>query len=1596
MTPGMVLGSPCIRRSCQALAAVLLLCTLPLPASAQPESIDARAASGDTTLLFWFDEDVNDTTATDTSNFTLSGGLTIDSIRVRNAWTTVDSMPTTRDESAAVVIDGKIYVAGGNNGAKTLEIYDPESGTWSTGASLVNNRVGAMAVQWQGRLWLYGGSDDLFVYDPRADAWTDMNIGNHFSWGAGGIIGGKLYYAAQYELTEYDFTTEVERSGLAGMPSGLWWSAYGVIEGKLYVAGGEPEGNGSKSSQLEIYDQATNSWSIGASLPVALSHGAGAVMDGKLYVSGGITSSGYSDKVYEYDPNTDSWATMATLPFARYASTAISLKGELHVMGGHSGTGDLGRLDIWSPQSGYQVSLASGQSFRADTDITITASNIKDLGGTPNPAPLQKTFTPLSWSPPTLVVAGLTGTHSGNITIPFRITDTDGNPVTLTCEYSTDDGSSWSGATTSGTITDLDPADYQGSLTWQSASDLSDQHLSEVQFRITPSDQPLENGAPHTSIFHVDNLPPSSIEATGLSGYDTVTFWFDEPVVDTTATNPGNITLSGLTSDNISVQNWQSGQQMPSQKSGSASTVLDGELYVIGGDASGHELQTYDPASGTWSQLTSSNGWRDGGAAAVLNDRIYLIGSGNGMEYYDPGTDTWTWALGDYGADQSWCAFEEMGGFLYIAAGDREDNTARKYNPTTNSWTDFAGIPTPRRGVVSAVIDGRMYVAGGETGNQSTFYSTLEVYDPETDTWATMAPIPKAIAYAAGDVVWGKFVVAGGFDGTDFNSDVYVYDPATDSWSTESTIPNLRWKSTATTIDNKLYFASGFHGGYVQALDIYDLRGEYTITLSGGDVLPPAETSVTISATGITDRYGNTLSSPLQANFYPETGQVPSVDVGWPVGTQTGNVTFSFDITDAEGNPVSLDIEYSTDNGGSWQTATTTGTISGLYPVDYSGSFTWQSATDYADQEVNNLRLRITPSDNATTPGTPHVLIFDLDNRAPVSIGAQGASGDTSFTFWFSEPVPESTAVAIPNYSLSGGYGIASISVNETWDRSHTLGITPVGNASVTELDGKLYIVGGKYETTYHNRLEVFDPVTDTWTALAPLPSPRAWAVVAGLNGKLYVLSGENAGGRQNTLFAYDVASNSWNTLGAPPLSPCYWDATAHGIGGKLYVNQNGDPSSSMFIYDPATDSWTNATGTHNTMNPATAVIDGRIYLAGGEYHGGGISDELSVYDPKTGTTSSLTLMPTPRHRAVGGAIDGKFYVVGGWNNSGDLATLEIYDPASNSWSAGPDMPVQRSDWLGAAVGSQLFHGRAINFQGTDYLVFDMLDRGIYDLILSAGQKLPPPPDSVTITASNINDLVHNTITGTLEATLTPSSGQAPAITIYGPGGFQGGDIPIDRIITDAEGNPVWLKAEYQLDGETTWNPATVQGDTADIAPTEYTGTLIWQSGADLASQTADRVRLRITPRDNGTTWGTADTLMVSIDNLAPTQITAGGTSGGGHVVFWFDEPVQEDTATSAGNFALSGGLTIDGIDSVEEWEYLATTAPARRWNVGIGTFDGRLVVAGGQDDGGYLTTVELYDPDTGTWSSLPDLTIPRQSPHVFEINGKLYVISGH
>ena len=111
-----------------------------------------------------------------------------------------------------------------------------------------------------------------------------------------------------------------------------------------------------------------------------------------------------------------------------------------------------------------------------------------------------------------------------------------------------------------------------------------------------------------------------------------------------------------------------------------------------------------------------------------------------------------------------------------------------------DTWTQKADMPTARYLSGSAVVDGKIYVIGGDwrfAGGRGVVTPAVEEYDPATDTWTTRADMPTARSGVVA-AVDGMIYAIGGWDGvrgalstdlldTFVNPDVRKTDPETNS-----------------------------------------------------------------------------------------------------------------------------------------------------------------------------------------------------------------------------------------------------------------------------------------------------------------------------------------------------------------------------------------------------------------------------------------------------------------------------------------------------------------------------------------------------------------------------------------------------------------------------------------------------------------------------------------------------------------------------------------------------------------------------------------------------------------------------------------------
>jgi len=242
---------------------------------------------------------------------------------------------------------------------------------------------------------------------------------------------------------------------------------------------------------------------------------------------------------------------------------------------------------------------------------------------------------------------------------------------------------------------------------------------------------------------------PLALNATGQVSFFTTTLWGGSHPITADYSGSANFNPStGAVAQTVNKANtqtalavspaalggaWVTRAGMPTARNGAPTAAVDGIIYVTGGWNSFHRtaVEAYDPTTNSWS---------------ARPDRPYP-GQTNG-------------------------AVGVIGGTMYIAGGTDccvEVNTLDAYTPATNTWTAKASMPTTRQLAAGGVIDGVFYVAGGLNSvgaGPHGIFGTLEAYDPTSNTWTAKATMPTARSAPAGAVLGNKFYVLGGSDGT--------------------------------------------------------------------------------------------------------------------------------------------------------------------------------------------------------------------------------------------------------------------------------------------------------------------------------------------------------------------------------------------------------------------------------------------------------------------------------------------------------------------------------------------------------------------------------------------------------------------------------------------------------------------------------------------------------------------------------------------------------------------------------------------------------------------------------------------------------------
>jgi len=272
-------------------------------------------------------------------------------------------------------------------------------------------------------------------------------------------------------------------------------------------------------------------------------------------------------------------------------------------------------------------------------------------------------------------------------------------------------------------------------------------------------------------------------------------------------------------------ETWTRKADMPTQRWGLSTSVVNGKIYAIGGGQSPYgallsQVEAYDPVTNTWTKKADMPTGRCFLSTSVVDGKIYAIGGDisanvdtSTVEEYDPATDTWT-RKADMPTSRTDLSTSVVNGKIYAIGGLKDPENSpfavvEEYDPSTDTWTQKADMPQARHGLSTSVIDGKIYAIGGSTWG--SVVSTVEVYDPAMDSWTRKADMPTARGSLSTCVVNGKIYAIGGSPrgGWGVLSTVEEYNPATDTWTTRSDMPTARLMHSASVVGGKIYAIGG-------------------------------------------------------------------------------------------------------------------------------------------------------------------------------------------------------------------------------------------------------------------------------------------------------------------------------------------------------------------------------------------------------------------------------------------------------------------------------------------------------------------------------------------------------------------------------------------------------------------------------------------------------------------------------------------------------------------------------------------------------------------------------------------------------------------
>jgi N-acetylneuraminic acid mutarotase len=218
------------------------------------------------------------------------------------------------------------------------------------------------------------------------------------------------------------------------------------------------------------------------------------------------------------------------------------------------------------------------------------------------------------------------------------------------------------------------------------------------------------------------------------------------------------------------------------------------------------------------------------------NSSITPTGGILGINYVKlTGTDTADYdlefsSLEDMNAARFGLAYTNDGDHLYAICGQNYESpdflsTMEKYDPLTNTWTEFVDNLTPRRWCRAEYIasNNNIYILGGLTGDEYALSDDVQIVNVNTGSVSNLTA-DHVLSSQPGTAIWNDkiYVFGGSLQGGCTNA-LYEFNPLTNTWIQLASMPESK-ETEGEIIDGILYIFGGYNGEVSNRIDAYNIQ----------------------------------------------------------------------------------------------------------------------------------------------------------------------------------------------------------------------------------------------------------------------------------------------------------------------------------------------------------------------------------------------------------------------------------------------------------------------------------------------------------------------------------------------------------------------------------------------------------------------------------------------------------------------------------------------------------------------------------------------------------------------------------------------------